>query len=113
MRRLAALLSLTAMLVLAGCGPGDPETLYSNLGCPRCHGLHREGDLSGPSLKALADTWDSASSLVSYLHDPQSVVDHHRRLKNQGTDYKLKMLPVSGISDEQLHILADWLLTAQ
>ena len=110
MRRLAAsILSITAVASL-GCGPPDPETLYVDLGCPRCHGFHLGGNRYGPTLEGLAENWDSAQTIVAYLRDPQTVVENDPRLKAQDADYKLKMQPVTDSSDEDLAVLGAWLL---
>ncbi len=111
MRRIGILLFPVLLLPVLACGPPDPETLYTDLGCPRCHGFHREGNRYGPTLQTLAEDWDSAESLVKYFHDPSAVVAGDQRLQVQDAEYELKMQPVTGRSDEDLTILADWLLT--
>ena len=100
------------LMVLAslGCGPPDPETLYVDLGCPRCHGFHLEGNRYGPTLEGLSEHWDSPQMVVTYLRDPQTTVENDARLKAQDAEYKLKMQPVTDSSDEDLAILATWLL---
>jgi len=109
-RRLATLILPIAVMASFGCGPPDPETLYVDLGCPRCHGFHREGNRYGPTLEGLSENWDSAQTVVSYLRDPKTVVENDARLKAQDADYKLKMQPVTGTPDEDLTILTAWLL---
>lgn len=113
MRRFGALILPIATLASFACGPPDPETLYVDLGCPRCHGFHIEGNRYGPSLKGLSEHWDSPQTVVTYLRDPQSVVENDARLKAQDAEYDLKMQPVTDSSDEDLAVLAVWLLTAE
>ena len=113
MRRLGALILPIAALASMGCGPPDPETLYVDLGCPRCHGFHQEGNRYGPTLKGLSENWDSAQTVVTYLRDPKTVVENDARLKAQDRNYELKMQPVTGKSDEDLAILATYLLTKE
>ena len=113
MKRLGAAILPIAVLASAACGPQNPETLYVDLGCPRCHGFHQEGNRYGPTLKDLGEHWDSAQKIVTYLHDPQTMVENDARLKAQDADYKLKMQPVTGKSDEDLAVLATWLLASE
>ncbi len=113
MRRLSALILPIAALASFGCGPPDPETLYVDLGCPRCHGFHQDGNRYGPTLKGLSEHWDSTQTVVTYLRDPKSVVENNARLKTQDAEYDLKMQPVKDSSDEDLAVLAAWLLSVE
>ncbi len=108
----AAILPLAA-LASAACGPPNPETLFVDLGCPRCHGFHQEGNRYGPSLKGLSEHWGSAQTVVTYLRDPKTAVENDARLKAQDADYSLKMQPVTEKTDEALIVLANWLLTQE
>ncbi len=110
MRRLATLILPISIFASLGCGPPDPETLYVDLGCPRCHGFHLEGNRYGPTLEGLNKNWDSAQTIVTYLRDPKTSVENDPRLKAQDADYKLKMQPVTASSDEDLAVLGAWLL---
>ncbi len=111
MRGLAALILPIAVVASFGCGPPDPETLYVDLGCPRCHGFQLEGNRYGPTLEGLGEHWDSAQTIVTYLRDPKTVVENDARLKAQDADYDLKMQPVTDTPDEDLIALGAWLLT--
>ncbi len=113
MRRLSALILPIAALASFGCGPPDPEALYVDLGCPRCHGFHQDGNRYGPTLKGLSEHWDSTQTVVTYLRDPKSVVENNARLKTQDAEYDLKMQPVTDSSDEDLAVLAAWLLSVE
>jgi len=113
MKLLGALILLTAALASTACGPPDPETLYVDLGCPRCHGFHQDGNRYGPTLKGLSDHWDSPQTVVTYLRDPKTTVENDPRLKAQDADYELKMQPVTVSSDTDLAVLAAWLLATE
>ncbi len=113
MRRLGVLILPIAVLASIGCGPPNPETLYVDLGCPRCHGFQLEGNRYGPTLKGLSEHWDSAQTVVTYLRDPKTMVENDARLKAQDADYKLKMQPVTDKSDGDLAVLGSWLLTTE
>ncbi|MEN8164652.1 MAG: c-type cytochrome [Acidobacteriota bacterium] len=113
MRRLAAMILPVAALVSTACGPPDPETLYVDLGCPRCHGFQQEGNRYGPTLKGLSEHWDSEQAVVTYLRNPAEIVENDPRLKAQDADYDLKMQPVASRSDEDLAVLGAWLLTKE
>ena len=113
MKRLGALILPIAALLSTACGPPDPEILYVDLGCPRCHGAHLEGNRYGPAVKGLSEHWDSAQTMATYLRDPKQVVENNARLKAQDADYDLKMQPVTDSSDEDLALLAAWLLTVE
>ncbi len=108
----ALILPIMALLSMA-CGPPDPKTLYVDLGCPRCHGFHQEGNRYGPSLTGLARNWQSSQTIVAYLRDPTSIVENDARLKTQDAEFELKMQPVTDRSDEDLVLLADWLLMTE
>ncbi len=104
-------LALAAIVSMA-CGPQDPEKLYADLGCPRCHGFHLEGNRYGPALDRLEEDWDSAETIGTYLRDPQPIVENDPRLSAQDTEYELKMQKVVDASDKDLAVLAKWLLEA-
>jgi len=110
MRLLPALLLAIAAAISPACGPGDPESLYVDLGCPRCHGFHLEGNRYGPALDRLGENWDSAQTIGAYLRDPQALVAKDPRLSGQDSRYELKMQRVTAASDEELIILSTWLL---
>lgn len=105
-------LSLTA-LVATACGPSDPETLYVDLGCPRCHGFQLEGNRYGPALKGLGEHWLSAQTMAVYLRDPEAIAGNDARLTAQDSEYELKMQPILTHSDEDLESLAAWLLESE
>ncbi len=113
MKRLGALILPIAALLSIACGPPDPETLYGDLGCPRCHGTNLEGNRYGPTVKGLSEHWGSPQAMVTYLRDPKPVVENDARLKAQDAEYDLKMQPVTDSSDEDLAVLAAWLLTVE
>ena len=100
-------------LTCIGCGPPDGETVYNDLGCQRCHGFQLEGNRYGPPLERIADHWESADSIVTYMKNPAAVVEKDPRLKAQDADYDLRMQPVTSASEEELRALADWLLAPQ
>ncbi len=94
---------------LTACGLSSPDKLYTELGCPRCHGHNLEGNRYGPALSNLETLWDSDQELVTYMRDPKAYVTGHSRLEEQGKEFGLMMLPVKDASDEQLETLAKWL----
>jgi hypothetical protein len=119
-----------AMVTAQGCGGGTPnpppgltETQlagwreYVELDCARCHGEYREGTRTAPPLVDLAGHWD-ADSLVSYLTDPNAMLDKDPRLLRLVEKYSLRMPPVSakapGYGDkaphDRLDELAEYLL---
>lgn len=113
MRVASVLLVSAAALTLVGCGPREPRVAYEELGCPRCHGFHREGNRYGPPLKDLDRFWSSEADLVAYLENPAAVVERDPRLSAQDGAYELKMQPVTGASREEKTALATWLLTSE
>lgn len=101
-------------VTLAACGasgpaPGTPEALYADLGCAKCHGENREGQRSGPALKALADRW-TEEGLLEYLNDPKAVMEHKPRLKYMAENYPIIMPAYSHTSEEDLRKLAQFIL---
>lgn len=113
MKRLGLVFLPVAVLLSTACGPTNPETLYVDLGCPRCHGFQLEGNRYGPTLEGLSEHWDSAQEVVTYFRDPATIVENDARLKAQDSEYNLKMQPLTTNSDEDLEILAAWLLKAE
>lgn len=97
------------VLLLTACGPASPDKLYTELGCPRCHGHSLEGNRYGPELSDLGNLWESDQELVTYMRDPKAYVAGHPRLEKQGKEFGLMMLPVKDASDEELLILSRWL----
>lgn len=112
MKPAAAIILTIAGIASMACGPTDPEKLYVDLGCPRCHGFHLEGNRYGPALDRLGNTWDSATTMSAYLRDPKTTIERNPRLKAQDAKYDLKMQPVTEASDEDLIVLSAWLLTS-
>ena len=110
MRRAALWLVPMALATAAACGPTPPDTLYVKLGCPRCHGTHRQGNQYGPPLRDLASHWDSADEIVRYFRDPEAVIANRPRLQEARARYGLRMPPVQGRSDEEIQAFAQWLL---
>jgi cytochrome c551/c552 len=106
-----ALCVVPAVVVAAicACGPSTPDALFVDLGCPRCHGQHLEGNRYGPPLTDIGPLWDSDETLAAYLRDPKSAIADHPRLKQARQRYGLMMLPVTTASDEQIRNLAHWL----
>ena len=129
-RSIAVVAGMGCSIVIAqGCGgtptppPGLTETQlagwqeYVELDCAKCHGDYREGTRTAPPLADLADHWD-ADKLVSYLTDPNAMLDKDPHLLRLAEKYSLRMPPVSakapGYIDkaraEQLDNLARYLL---
>jgi len=101
-------------LALAACGasgpaPGTPEALYVDLGCSKCHGANRDGQRSGPPLKALADRW-TEDSLLEYLADPKAVMETNPRLKYMAENFPIMMPAYPNASQEDLRKLAQFIL---
>jgi len=96
--------------VLVACGAAEPGAkLYTDLGCPGCHGRAGEGNRYGPELDNLDQLWASDADLVRYMKDPKAAVEGIERLQRQAGQYKLRMLPVKAASDAELATLAAWL----
>lgn len=94
--------------ITLGCGEGGPKPppglndtqlagfrAYVDLNCASCHGEGREGKRSGPTLNGLAEHW-TADQLVSYLADPEAVVEANPRLAYKAEKYAIAMPAVSG-----------------
>ena len=113
MKMLGATILAAAGLASIACGPPDPESLYVELGCPRCHGFELQGNRYGPALHRLGENWDSEARMAAYLKDPKTVIESDPRLKAQDAGYELKMQPVTTASDEEISILATWLVKAE
>lgn len=130
-RSIAVVTGIGGAIVLAqGCGggtqtppPGLNDTQragwqeYVELDCAKCHGQYREGTRTAPPLVDLADHWD-ADTLVSYLTDPNAMLDKNPHLLRLVERYSLRMPPVSakapGYGDKAAHDrldeLAEYLL---
>lgn len=113
MRHLAAIILGVTGLASLACGPSEPDALYVDLGCPRCHGFQLEGNRYGPALNGLRENWDSTDRMTAYLRDPKTIIESDSRLKAQDAGYELKMQPVTDASDEDLAILSTWLLSRE
>lgn len=108
------ILGALTLCALASCGgPASDapvgERLYASQGCAACHGQAGEGTMLGPPLSGLADHW-SRETLIEHLSDPAGVKAKNPRLVELGRRYSMAMPAVSGLDEEQLGSLADWLL---
>ena len=105
-----------AFLVFTACGAsgpaaGTPEALYVDLGCAKCHGDNREGQRSGPPLVKIIDHWDEAS-LLEYLKSPKTFVQSNPRLSYLDEEYPIAMPAYGDTDEEQLRILAKFILNS-
>jgi len=86
--------------------------LYDDMGCAACHGDSGEGiEGTAPALEALAPYW-SVERLEAYLRDPQAFRAEHPDLDaRHEVTYDAEMPAFDFLSEEQLRVLARWLLT--
>jgi len=103
-------------LALVACGasgpaPGTPEALYVDLGCAKCHGANRDGQRSGPPLRALAERW-TEDSLLEYLADPKAVMETNPRLKYMAENFPIMMPAYPHTPEEDLRRLAQFILSS-
>ena len=76
------------------------EAIYRSQGCGACHEIFGNGPSFGPKLDGVGSKRDK-DWLRAYLLAPRSGVSDR--------EYRLKMLPVTGLSDIDLNALVDYL----
>ena len=105
-----AVAAFTCLLVIIGnsCSDSVGERLYTDSGCPRCHGKNGEGGPEGPTLKGLRRTW-KRENLLLFLKNPAGFRKNDPRLKSQSKHYRTKM-PTFVMDEESRGLLADFLL---
>ena len=101
---------LLCMLLILGnsCSDSVGERLYSDSGCPRCHGTNGESGPDGPPLKGLRHTW-KRENLLLFLKNPNGFRKNDPRLKSLSERYRTKM-PTFAMDEESRDVLADFLL---
>lgn len=87
----------------------DADMLLSNNKCLQCHGPNLEGTASAPSLQKVSDKW-KREELLKYLKNPRTFSDDPRISKFKGK-FRLSMPAVDKLSDEELNILVNHLLS--
>lgn len=98
---------LGALLLATGCGVHQGSEIYREKQCHSCHGNHLEGSPRGPSLLGLQEDWVSDEALAAYLRDPEN--SKRTGLEVSARSFKLRMMPVEGLPDQEMLILASWL----
>lgn len=86
----------------------DGEQLYVSSNCTFCHEPKTEKYRMGPKLKNLSEYW-TVEDLVLFLSDPAGGAIGNKRLIETGREYE-RVMPPTRLSDEDLDILAAWLL---
>jgi mono/diheme cytochrome c family protein len=76
------------------------EALYRSQGCGACHEIFGNGPSFGPKLDGVGSKRDK-SWLRAYLLDPRPGVSER--------EYRLKMQPVTDLSDTELDALVEYL----
>jgi len=76
------------------------EAIYRSQGCGACHEIFGNGPSFGPKLDGVGSKRDK-DWLRAYLLKPRAGVSEKK--------YRLKMLPVTGLSDIDLDTLVDYL----
>ena len=87
----------------------DAEVLLSSNKCLECHGPNLEGSASAPSLQKVSEEW-KREELLKYFKNPRSFSDDPRISRFKGK-YRLSMPSVDKLSDEELNILVNHLLS--
>ena len=123
-------IAAAAAIGLAGCAPrsepppdasassitenevAEARAVYDDSGCAACHGERGEGvEDMGPALEALASYWD-VERLADYVRDPQAFrAEHPGHAERRARDPDLEMPAFDFLSEDDLRLLARWLLT--
>lgn len=85
-----------------------PEELIAKNKCQTCHGRDLNGSGMGPSLENLSTNWDK-TNLISYLQNPSAFLNSER-MKMLSDRYGREMPAVENLTNEELDMLADYLL---
>jgi len=85
------------------------EILISNNKCMDCHGPNLDGSASGPSLTKVGQDW-TKEELLKFLKDPRAFSNDPRVQRHKGK-YRMGMVSVDKLNDEELSILANHLMT--
>ena len=110
-RRKAAVhigLGLVLGLGLAACSRSQGAQIYQDSGCPRCHGVDREGGATGPPLQGLRYTW-TRQDLIRFLQDPSAFALRDTRLRELSQRFD-RAMPAFAIGEQDREILTDYLL---
>jgi hypothetical protein len=128
--RLFVVIFAMAAAAAIGCGGGTPVPppgldevqlagwqAYVDLQCGTCHGDNREGLRTGPPLSELDRLW-TADRLISYLTEPDAMLESDSQLRYRAEKYAIGMPKVSGKSpgysgkaaEGRLRALAEYLL---
>ena len=94
---------------LTGDEVARARALFDDGGCAVCHGDAGEELDSGPPLTGLAEYWD-VERLAAYVRDPSEFRQAPRDL-DAGVEYEAEMPAYDYLSEEELQLLARWLLT--
>ena len=115
----APLFLLVSALALGStvCGGGTPqpgraEELFESEGCAVCHGAGGSGAPgTGPALRDLAPYWSEAR-LLDYLGNPPGFRERNPDFEDRrDAGYELEMPAFDHLSEDDLRLLARWLLT--
>lgn len=87
------------------------ESILANNRCYICHGQDLNGTGRAPSLLMVAKNWNKGN-LISYLQNPQAFMNNERMLVLQER-YSGKMPAQENLSEEELNILAEYLLNRE
>lgn len=85
------------------------EAIIRNNDCKMCHGSDLAGSGSGPSLIKLSVKW-SKEDLKAFMKDPSSFKDDPKMAASKGK-YRMSMPPADKLTEEELDILVDHLLS--
>jgi cytochrome c553 len=118
MRPLVMIVVAAVAVLVLSCGGGEQPPagdlttgpgLYVAKACGNCHGHAAEGSKAGPALNGLAEHWDE-EALIAYLKDPRGIQATVPRLQVLSGQFPINMPPMPEPTDEQLGILARYLL---
>lgn len=79
-----------------------------------CHGKERQGTANAPPLVPLATSW-TVEALERYLRDPRGFLEREADARLRAIDgrYTRMAMPSYDRADEELRVLARWLLEAR
>jgi len=101
MKKVLAIALATAGFAMAGEG----EALFKSKGCAGCH--QPDKDTVGPSLKKIAQAYQSVEQLVKYLKgEAQPIVDPAK-----ASMMNPQLNALKGLSEEQLKAIAEYILS--
>ncbi|NPB06169.1 MAG: c-type cytochrome [Aquificae bacterium] len=101
MRKVLAIALASAGFALAA----DGKAIFQQKGCASCH--QPNVDTVGPSLKKIAQAYESVEQLVKYLKgEAQPIVDPAK-----ANIMNAQLAQLKGLSEEELKALAEYILS--